>query len=159
MSPRCSAGSPCHTHTRGGRKKICKKWALNVLFGRRVDLDGFDKVGGGVGHLFGRLHKLPPGHRVGRLGGGQATRVAQRRGVFGHDGRRRQHLTDRAESAGSLLAARQCDGGLTRSRHVLLGLKNLQPFNMMKSFHLNAKVSHVLCVNNNVCVWSQMILH
>lgn len=69
-------------------KNVCNKCALNVLIGRGVDLDGFDKVGGGVGHLFGRLHKLSPGHRVGGLGGGQAARVAQRRSVLGHDGRR-----------------------------------------------------------------------
>lgn len=30
-----------------------RKCALNVLIGRGVDLDGFDQVGGGVGHLFG----------------------------------------------------------------------------------------------------------
>ena len=51
------------------------------------DLDGLDQVGRGVGHLLGRLDELPPRHRVGGLGRGQAAGVAERRGVLGHDGR------------------------------------------------------------------------
>lgn len=71
---------------------------LDFVFHGRVDncgqayLDRFDQVGGGVGHFFGWLDKLPLGHRVGSLGGGQSAGVAQRRRVLGHDGGGRKHL-------------------------------------------------------------------
>lgn len=42
----------------------------------------FDKVSCAVGHLFGRLDKVPLGHRVGCFGGGQAAGIAQSRGVL-----------------------------------------------------------------------------
>lgn len=52
----------------------------------RPYLDGFDQVGGAVGHLLGRLDKVPLGRGVGRLGGRQPAGVAQRRRVLGHNG-------------------------------------------------------------------------
>lgn len=68
------------------KKNVSNKFTLNVLIGWGVDLDGFDKIGGCVGHLFGRLNKLPSGHGVGCLGGGKAARVTECRGVLGYDG-------------------------------------------------------------------------
>lgn len=52
----------------------------------RPHLDGFDQVGGAVGHLLGRLDKVPLGRRVGCLGGSQTAGVAQRRRVLGDNG-------------------------------------------------------------------------
>lgn len=48
-------------------------------------LDGLHQVGGAVGHLLGRLDKLPLGNGVGGAEG-QAARVAQSRGVLSHNG-------------------------------------------------------------------------
>lgn len=59
------------------RKEFCNKFTLNVLISWGDDLDGFDKVGRGVGHLFGRLDKLSPSHGVGGLGGRQAAGVTE----------------------------------------------------------------------------------
>lgn len=55
-------------------------------------LDGFDQVGGAVGHLLGRLDKVPLGSWVGRLGGGQSAGVAQRRRVLSDNGCSRENL-------------------------------------------------------------------
>lgn len=52
----------------------------------RPHLDGFDQVGSAVGHLLGRLDKVPLGRRVGGLGRSQAAGVAQRRRVLGNNG-------------------------------------------------------------------------
>ena len=76
-------------------KNFCNKFTLNVLISWGVDLDGFDEVGCGVGHLFGGLDKLSPGHRVGGFGGSQAAGVTESWGVFGYNGCCRQDLTNR----------------------------------------------------------------
>ncbi len=55
-------------------------------------LDGFDQVGGAVGHLLGRLDKVPLGNWIGRLGGSQTAGVAQCRGVLSNNGGCREHL-------------------------------------------------------------------
>lgn len=52
----------------------------------RSYLDGFDQVGGAVGHLLGRLDEVPLGSRVGRLRGGQPAGVAQCRRVLSDNG-------------------------------------------------------------------------
>lgn len=52
----------------------------------RSYLDGFDQVGGAVGHLLGRLNEVPLGSWVGRLGGGQSAGVAQCRCVLSDNG-------------------------------------------------------------------------
>lgn len=62
-------------------------------FKRITNLNGLDQVGSSVGHFFRWLDKLPLGNRVGSFGGGQATGVTQCRGVFGHDGGCREHLS------------------------------------------------------------------
>ena len=84
-----------HTSTAShSMKNFCNKFTLNVLISWGVDLDGFDEVGCGVGHLFGGLDKLSPGHRVGGFGGSQAAGVTESWGVFGYNGCCRQDLTN-----------------------------------------------------------------
>lgn len=76
-------------------KDICNKFTLNVLISWRVDLDGFDEVGCGVGHLFGWLDKLSPSHWVGSFRRGQATGVTESRGVLGYNCGCRQDLMNK----------------------------------------------------------------
>lgn len=55
-------------------------------------LDGFYQVGGAVGHLLGRLDKVPLGRWVGCLGGSQAAGIAQCRRVLSNNGGCRENL-------------------------------------------------------------------
>lgn len=74
-------------------EEFCNKFTLNVLISWGVDLDGFDKVGRGVGHLFCGLDKLSPSHRVGGFGRSQAAGVTESWGVLRYNCCCRQDLT------------------------------------------------------------------
>ena len=55
-------------------------------------LDVLDKICCAVGYLLGCLHKMPLGHRIGRLGAGYLAGVAEDAGVLGNHRGCGQHL-------------------------------------------------------------------
>lgn len=65
---------------------------LFTMMTKKSYLDGFDQVGGAVGHLLGRLDKVPLGDWVGCLGRSQTAGIAEGRGVLSNNGGCREHL-------------------------------------------------------------------
>lgn len=99
----------------GERANVFTRPAMNLY------LDGFDQVGGAVGHLLGRLDKVPLGSWVGCLGGRQTAGVAQCRGVLSNNGGCREnlpHYKQRGRSATGLIS----NSGLKFSPQLLTSL-------------------------------------